>query len=212
MNKAALDKLDLVQQKIFSNFSYDGLQQKYVLLLMVRIAELCSDASSLLMIGRFSSAPILLRSALESYVDLKCMILDEEHADEMRKSFNLWMSKEFEEDDPEKSQEYRDLANGRAVNIKTKFIRANEEDTYKNYYSSLCRHAHGNLERLITEHVIDNTISIGHEVDSKRKTTFFDQAVALRATALHHGLKFIDKESEFLSELNSVIKMIEGNA
>ncbi|WP_392340401.1 DUF5677 domain-containing protein [Moritella marina] len=62
-------------------------------LLMTRVSELCQDALLLLDNDRVASVPILLRSALESYVDLICLINNADYVEEMNKSFDFHKKK-----------------------------------------------------------------------------------------------------------------------
>ncbi|QFI37933.1 hypothetical protein FR932_08755 [Moritella marina ATCC 15381] len=60
---------------------------------MMRVSELCQDALLLLENDRVASVPILLRSALESYVDLMCLINNADYVEEMNKSFDFHKKK-----------------------------------------------------------------------------------------------------------------------
>ncbi len=147
---------------------------------MTRVTELSQDTLLLLKENRIASAPIILRSALESYVDLMCVINEVNYIDEMNKSFDFYKTKTTG-----KKVNFREL-----MSISKKFELAGEVDIYNGFYSHLCRNSHGNLEMLINFHSVGEQISIGHNPKEDEVKTLENQTIALSATALISGLKF----------------------
>ncbi|MGJ8582134.1 MAG: hypothetical protein ACSHWR_07475, partial [Psychromonas sp.] len=92
------------------------------------------------------------------------------------------------------------------MSIYKKFELAGEAETYKWFYAHLCRSSHGNLEMLINFHSVGNRISIGHTPNVKEVNNLENQAVALAATALIEGLKFLGKFESQIEKLECIQK------
>lgn len=200
MNSRVWDDLNTIRIDAFSNIYHENKQEKYVALLMTRVSELCHDSLLLLKESRIASAPIVLRSALESYVDLMCVINDISYIDEMNKSFDFHKIK---------------MQGGKGdsrklMTIKKKFELAGEIETYNGFYANLCRSSHGNVEMLVNFHSVGKSISIGHKPDLDEVKLLENQAAALVATALIEGLKFL---GEFENQINKLehIQKCAGN-
>ncbi|MGB2742222.1 MAG: DUF5677 domain-containing protein [Cognaticolwellia sp.] len=196
LNSHVWDEINAIRLDAFSKIYYKNRQEQYVALLMTRVSELCQDSLLLLKENRIASAPILLRSALESYVDLMCVINDIDYIDEMNKSFDFRKKKEKGE-----QVDLREL-----LSIKKKFVLADELGIYNGFYAHLCRSSHGNLEMLINYHAVGESISIGHLPDLNEVKTLENQAIALTATALISGLKFLGKFDNQISLLEHIQK------
>jgi len=196
LNNRVWEDLNTIRLEAFSNIFHENKQEKYVALLMTRVSELCQDSLLLLQEKRVASAPIVLRSALESYVDLMCVINDVSFIDQMNKSFDFLKAKINGE-----SVNFRELKS-----ISKKFELAGEVDTYSGFYAHLCRSSHGNLEMLINFHAVGERISIGHSPNPDEIKILENQSVALAATALIEGLKFLGKFEKQISNLEHIQK------
>lgn len=161
---------------------------------MTRVSELCQDCLLLLKSNRVASAPIVLRSALESYIDLMCVINDIDYIDEMNKSFDFHKAKI-----KGKKVNTREL-----MSIFKKFELADEVETYNGFYAHLCRSSHGNLEMLVNFHAVGERISIGHTPNSDEIKMLENQSVAIAATALIEGLKFLGKFDSQIRKLEHI--------
>ncbi|ATC84391.1 DUF5677 domain-containing protein [Pseudoalteromonas agarivorans] len=189
MNSRVWDEINAIRFDAFSKIHYKNKQEKYAALLMTRVSELCQDSHLLLKENRIASAPIILRSALESYVDLMCVIKDIDYIDEINKSFDFYKKKVKGE-----QVNLREL-----LSIKKKFELADELGIYNGFYAHLCRNSHGNVEMLVNYHAVGENISIGHTPDLNEVKTLENQAIALTASALISGLKLLGK---FDSQIN----------
>ena len=196
MNNPVWNDLNTIRLDAFSKVFHENKQEKYVALLMTRVSELCQDTLLLLKEGRIASAPIVLRSSLESYVDLMCVINEINYIDEMNKSFDFHKTKILGD-----KVNFREL-----MPISKKFELAGEAETYKWFYAHLCRSSHGNLEMLINFHSVGEKISIGHTPNVKEVNNLENQAVALAATALIEGLKFLGKFESQIEKLECIQK------
>ncbi|MFS1422201.1 DUF5677 domain-containing protein [Shewanella sp. 10N.286.48.B5] len=200
LNNRVWDDLNTIRLDAFSNIFHGNKQEKYVALLMTRVSELCHDTLLLLKEGRIASAPIVLRSSLESYVDLMCIINDINYVDEMNKSFDFHKAKVKGD-----KVNFREL-----MPISKKFKLAGEAETYNGFYAYLCRSSHGNLEMLINFHSVGENISIGHKPNVQEVNNLENQAVALAATALIEGLKFLGEFESQIGKLE-IIQECAGN-
>lgn len=194
------NELNDVRLDAFSKIFHNNQQEKYVALLMARVTELCFDTLLLLKEGRIASAPIVLRSSLESYVDLMCVIHDVKFIEEMNKSFDL----------------QREKVSGQKVNLRElmaiskKFALAGEADIYKGFYNHLCRCSHGNIEMLVNFHVVGEKISVGHKPNPEEIETLANQCICLAATALIEGLRFLGNFDVHISKLE-IIQNLAGS-
>lgn len=114
-----------IKDTALKSLSYNNQQQKFALLLVVRVTELCEDVMNLIEINRFASVPIILRSALESYIDLKLVTNSGNHCSVMRDSFNNYFSKK--------------TGSGRKKDVKIydKFEAADKTELYNGLYCEL---------------------------------------------------------------------------
>ena len=194
MNNQDWEEINTIRLDAFSKICHKNMQQKYVALLMTRVSELCQDCLLLLKSNRVASAPIVLRSSLESYIDLMCVINDIDYIDEMNKSFDFYKAKIKGE--KVKAKEL--------ISIFKKFELAGEIETYNGFYAHLCRSSHGNLEILINFHAVGERISIGHTPNFDEIKILENQSVALAATALIEGLKFLGKFDSQIRKLEHI--------
>jgi hypothetical protein len=196
LNNRVWDDLNTIRLEAFSKIFHENKQEKYVALLMTRVSELCQDSLLLLKENRIASAPIVLRSALESYADLMCVINEISYIDEMNKSFDFHKIKIKGE-----KVNFREL-----MSISKKFELAGEVDIYNGFYAHLCRNSHGNLEMLINFHSVGELISIGHKPNIDEIKRLENQSIALAATALIEGLKFLGKFKSQIIKLEHIQK------
>ncbi|ROS66356.1 DUF5677 domain-containing protein [Vibrio crassostreae] len=197
MNNRIWGELNEVRLDAFSKIIHENKQEKYVALLMTRVSELCYDVLLLLQECRIASAPIVLRSCLESYVDLMCVINDADYISEMNKSFNFHKTKVKGE-----KVNFREL-----MAISKKFELAGESDIYNGFYAHLCRSSHGNIEMLINFHAVGERISIGHKPKKEEIKNLENQSIALAATALIEGLRFLGKFDTHIDKLEGIQKL-----
>ena len=186
-------RISRLQFEAFSEIKHHDLQQKYVLLLATRVTELCSDAYELCTRDRVASVPIIMRSALESYIDLMCTILSSDHVEEMNKSFEIYKAKRAGEKVKDNN-----------LKIWEKFNLAREKDLYSGFYTYLCRSAHGNLETLLRDHTVGNAISLGHRPDLSMVSLYRNQIIGLATTALVEALAFVKFEGTQLKQLKLI--------
>lgn len=195
LNQKIWMEINASRDEAFGCIKHETLQQKYVLLLTTRVTELCNDAAELINLERIASVPILLRSALESHIDLIGTINSTNYINEMNLSFDTYKVKPSGQK-PE----------GRPMKIWDKFKLANESLTYNSFYSYLCRSAHGNIETLIRDHSVQGNISIGHSPSQSDVNLLMNQAIALSVTSLIKTLQFFSFTEDQLANLVTIQK------
>lgn len=193
MTQMVWSSLNQFRIEAYKTIYHKTLQEKYVALLMTRVTELCHDASELIVLNRISSVPIIMRSAVESYIDLMCIIVDANHIAEMNRSFDHYLSKISG-----KSSKKNELK------IWEKFKLAGESEIYNNLYAYLCRSAHGNIETLVRDHTTEDKISIGHSPNKEYLVLYLNQIIALASTSLIEGLSFLGFKEEQLSCIREI--------
>ena len=206
--QSSWDQFLTVRDASLSKLTHRNLQEKYCLLLLVRIMELCQDAQELLELGRVASIPVILRSAIESYVDLQLMIASEEHIEFMNSSLNERMSRIFKDVDEEKYEEFRDkisVPDTWRKKIKHKFYDAGKKGLYQGLYAHLCRHAHGNLEALLQDHTRDNKIALGHTPEPAVSQFYARQILVMAVASLRDVLVLFGAQAEDLQVLDALL-------
>lgn len=199
LNQKIWMEINASRLEAFACIKHETLQQKYVLLLATRVTELCNDAADLVSSGRLASAPIILRSALESHIDLICTINNTNYMDEIKLSFEKYKAK--------LSGQKHDK---NLMKVWGKFKLANEFQTYEGLYSHLCRSAHGNIETLIRDHTVQGNISIGHGPNEADMSRLMNQTIALSVTSLIETLRFFSFTEDQLANL-VIIKKSAGD-
>lgn len=152
MDHAEWKNLEKLRFDAFKTITFETIQQKYILLLATRVTELCRDAIELIVERRICSVPIILRSALESYIDMKCIIESECYIIEMNKSFEFYASKK------QGKKTKNDL-----MRVFKKFQLAGQSELYEGLYADLCLSSHGSIAIAASDHTSGPDVSIGHD-------------------------------------------------
>ena len=195
-----------LRESEFDGLEYSTIQEKYVLLLATRISELCLDAVLLLNQNRISSVPVILRTALESYADLKLIIEDSSYYEEMRKLLYWQLHEVSKGIDAEKSEHYKSI--GKYLSVNRRFSKAGLSDLFNGYYKALSLHCHGNLSALIEFHSEDNNVYLGTVAEDGKSVVFFDQATNLLALCLRDTWKFFKKSDHAIQHAQKIIDQI----
>lgn len=190
----------------FKPLSHSNLQEKYILALGVRVTELCLDAVTLLNNCRTSAVPVVLRSALESYVDLKCCVNDISHPEAMTKA-QYWRFYEFYKNVGSASAEvYK--KRGKKLSVWERFKKSELVELYNGYYSVLSMHSHGNVGALVESGSKNEMVSLGSVYDAEKSLQYFDQALVLVALAIEDVLVFYNFDSESINYPRKIIDKI----
>ncbi|MCL2918168.1 DUF5677 domain-containing protein [Shewanella litorisediminis] len=195
-----------LRESELDGLEYNTLQEKYILLLTTRISELCLDAVLLLNQNRISSAPVILRTALESYADMISCIEDSAHCEDMTQSL-YWQLHEISKGvDKERSDYYKSI--GKFLPVNKRFSKAGLSDLFNGYYKALSLHSHGNLSSLIEFHSKDNNAYLGTISEDDKTIMFFEQAVNLLALCLRDTWKFFNVSQQGIQQAQAIIDQI----
>jgi len=188
--EALLSKtIDLTGRVIF----YKGIpQHAYLMSMHCTIIELSSCCIELLKIGQATAVPVIARSVLEAYADLRCLLQDENHwrfmhaqhlkdkEDFISKSMNGnsllgGYSQQFDlEHELAVVQEERAKLNADGYkpirHISNRFKKAGMEAEYESMYSLLCNDTHNSQSVLISRH-------LEADGDGFRITLFKEQSI-----------------------------------
>lgn len=179
---ARLDDLFEVVAGCSRSVQFDSGVQQHLIAVSLHgsILELARGSLQLLSIADATCFPVVLRTALEAYVDLKNLVDDPDYADNMKASWHRERSRVLENAarrgtaNPylEDLAHNPDLADGlqeaRAamqrlkdrgrppLKVWERFQKANEEDRYESVYAHLCQHSHNNLNALAGRHLVQD--------------------------------------------------------
>jgi len=146
------------------NFSND--YEKFILLLSARINSLCDEILILVKNNMTTSCQIIMRSVLELYIDLKCLVDDPNYIDIIYQSERVQEIKyyknhssnnpyynNFSREEAEKKLQHLLSENDKQSNmiIKDKFNKAGALNLFYTVYNNLCRHSHGNITALASK-------------------------------------------------------------
>ena len=150
-------------------------QHSYLMSMHCSIIELSSCCIELLKIGQATAVPVIARSVLEAYADLKCLLLDENHWRFMHarhlkdKAKFIKVASEGNQlladysrqinAEGELSAVQEELAGLKAEGIEPikhisdRFKKAGMEAEYKSMYALLCNEAHNSQSALVSRHL-----------------------------------------------------------
>ncbi|API87296.1 DUF5677 domain-containing protein [Francisella uliginis] len=181
------DKFILTRDKLFSDIKFKNQKEKFILVLEARINSLTEELLFLARNSRYTSSQILMRSTIETYIDLKCLVQDDSFIDvliqserESEKKYlenfspnNKYYGLQFENDVQNRLKKlYKDNDKSKHIRIYQKFEKVGELDFYRTVYNYLCRHTHGNITALASKHFEDDKIKLNRSLISNSEFTF----------------------------------------
>jgi hypothetical protein len=198
-----------VRDEQFKKISYTNLQEKYIMIIGIRITELVLDAVILINEGRLSSVPIILRSALESYADLRCCIKDERHPDAMTKAQHHRFYEMYRASGNPAAKNHQNR--GKKLTVWDRFDKSELSNLYNGYYSMLSMHSHGNIGALVETNVKDTSILLGSNSNDEKSLQYFDQSIYLAAITIRDVLEHFNFDSIFLKASEEIIKKLSSH-
>jgi hypothetical protein len=199
-----------IREKALSTIVHQTLEEKYVLLLSVRATELCIDAISLLEKDRIAGVPIILRSAIETYINLINVTQDSSHIDTMQLSFNHEMGKFLKTINPTEATQYK-IKGKKGPFISELFKNAGESKAYEMQYAYLCWHSHANIGALVPSHSIDGKILLGTTQDPDFIKLNTLMIVTLFALTLKETLNQFKPDPEVIQSIEAIIQRIDND-
>ncbi|AJI47825.1 hypothetical protein IB633_03730 [Francisella philomiragia] len=219
----------LERNRLLSNISFKSQKEKFILVLEARINSLTEELLFLARNSRYTSSQILMRSIIETYIDLKCLVQDDSFIDVLMQSEreseikylenfspnNRYYGFHSENDIQVRLRElYRENDKKKRMNIYQKFEKMDELGFYRTVYNYLCRHTHGNITALASKHFEDDKVKLSKLSITKFELIFILSSsinVAI-ASSLEVLKEFNFKEKDvnlFKSFINDVNKMTD---
>ncbi|EMC4027106.1 hypothetical protein VDT04_003417 [Vibrio cholerae] len=172
---------------------------KFVLAYWARVNSLCSEIMVLIKNGCYTSIPIIMRSSLESLVDLRCLIIDSSYIEQVfaaeSKSEYKHM-KQYSDSNPyylgsssirkESLDKLKPVK--RSLDIADKFKKAGCEELYSTVYNQLCRHAHGNITALASKNFENGTIVLTSSIKDSELLFILSSTVNAAVVSTHYLL------------------------
>jgi hypothetical protein len=164
MDCSTWEELQLLRSEVFSEIKITTYKDKVIASYMARLLALTDDIFTLMNINQYSSVEILMRSVLETYIELRCVLEDKEYLESLELNAQLERRKyykQFKYDNPfygnESSEEVEEILskipNKNPMSVFDKFKKENEVDAYNTLYAFFCRFSHGGLQALASKHL-----------------------------------------------------------
>ncbi|PFG56357.1 hypothetical protein ATG66_2689 [Vibrio sp. ES.051] len=211
------DELIPVRDEVLSSIKMTNHRDKVVASCMARILGITDDIQILLISRQYSSLEILMRSVLETYIELKCLLEDESYIEKFDLNCQLEERKYYKQFKPDNpfysgvSQEkvesiLASIPNKKPMAVFDKFKKVNEVDAYNTLYAHFCRFSHGGLQALASKHFDDNNVVI-QKSPSKESMKFIEESSfnVVIATLFETSLYF--KASEDLTNQIASLKI-----
>jgi Family of unknown function (DUF5677) len=169
------------------NLNYSNETEKYIFIIFARVNALCDEIITLANQNKTTSAQIIMRSQLESFIDIRCLIDDPNYIQTMYQD-ELEQDIKFYKNNTEKHLYNKGLFNlelrnkelialkakrnkKQKLDIQGKFIKSGFKDLNYTLYNNLCRHSHGNITALASKS-FDNGKIIFSKSSSKIELNF----------------------------------------
>ncbi len=197
--------------------------EKFIWVLFARINSLSDEIIFLVRNSRFSSCQILMRSVLETYIDLKCLVDDDSFIENLlqaeRKSEMTYLD-DYDDSNPYYGTQSKEdiktrLLSLEPLNDKTKnlsifakFKKANELDAYRTVYNDLCRFSHGNMTALASKNFENEQIKLHRSISDKELIFILSSSIGF---AIASAIEVSSKLELGDKTLNSFKKLLDKN-
>ncbi len=198
-------------------------RSKFVLALYARINSLCEETLILVSNGCYVSPQILMRSTLESYVDLRCLIKDENYincifaaeADSEHKHLSHYSSENpyYRGSQPVSSSKLEELKveKSKGLNIYERFEKAECGDLYRTVYNNLCRYTHGNISALASMNFENDKVVISRKIRNADLLFILSSTINIALSSSIDVLEYFSvpaSEQEHCTRMNEKIKVL----
>ncbi len=212
----------------FRNSKLEGLhfydqRSKFILALYARINSLCEETLTLVSNGCYVSPQILMRSTLESYVDLRCLIKDENYvncifaaeAEAEHKNLSHYSSENpyYQGTQPVSSSKLEELKieKSKGLNIYERFKKAECGDLYRTVYNNLCRYTHGNISALASKNFENDKVVISRKISNADLLFILSSTINIALSSSIDVLEYFSApacEQEHCTRMNEKIKVL----
>ncbi len=217
------DKFVSLRNSKLENINYTNESEMFVLVLFARINALCNEILYLVKNNMTASSEIILRSVLESYIDLKCLVDDPSYIDVIyqsereqdikyykNRSSNNPYNRNISKEEVEKKLKKLSSKNDKKSHMSffDKFKKADELNAYHTVYNNLCRHSHGNITALASK-TFDNGRVVIDKLSSKTELNLICSSTINSAIASTiEVMAFFKYEKQ---DIDSMKKLLERN-
>jgi len=201
--------------------SFTDQRSKFILSYWARINALCDEIFVLINNDCFVSPQILMRSVLESFVELRCLINDEAYVEKVfsaQSNSEYLHLKDYSEanpfykgTEPISSEELKELKVNQNLTIKAKFKKAGCEELYSTIYNHLCRLTHGNISALASKNFEKDKVVISKKIKNSELRFILSSTinVAVSSTELLFTFYKVDEKNiEMCSEFIQKVKVL----
>lgn len=220
------DKYITERNRALSPMKFTNDTEKFIWVLFVRINSLSDEIIFLVRNSQFSSSQILIRSVLETYIDLKCLVDDDLFIENLLQAEIESEMKYLKHHDPCNpfygTQSKEDIETKlKALNNKNdktkklsifdKFEKANELDVFRTVYNHLCRFSHGNMTALASKNFEDEQIQFHRSISDHELIVLLSYTIGLAiasAIEVSSKLELGDKTLDIFKELSEKNKTI----
>jgi len=214
------DKFVSLRDAQINGAKFEKEQDKFVLALFARINSISNDIITLAKANQFSSSRILMRSALETYVDLKCLVDDPEYLEAIKSaeleqkikylkhysSDNEYYSKQ--DADRQRLEELKKNSDSsKCLNIFQRFEKAEELDAYRTVYSNLCLFSHGNISALASDNFKNGHVILNAFPDDATVKFIMSGTVNVAIAATVETLAYFDHEEKIIKPFKDFLEL-----
>lgn len=214
-----------IRNQAIKGMRFTDRREQLICGLFSRVDGLSQETIKLLKGGGSLGCPPLMRSALESYVDLKCLKQDENyvlefdamHVDNKIKYYksyseeNPWFQHTNREEADRKVEELRALKRDllgekkKPMSLKERFALADESHAYDTTYHQLSNLVHSSIDAIANQ--FDGTNQVLNMPQKPAQTNFYySVTINLCCATLMEVLEGLDHEKHLMSDLESVMK------
>jgi len=211
------------RNRTLSPMKFTNDTEKFIWVLFARINSLSDEIIFLARNSRFSSCQILMRSVLETYIDLKCLVDDDSFIENLhqaeRKSEMRYLD-DYDHSNPYYWTQSKEEIKTRLITLKelndttknlsiyAKFKKANELDAYRTVYNDLCRFSHGNITALASKNFEDEQIQFNCSISDHELRFVLSSSINF---AIASAIEVSSKLKLGDEPLNSFTKLLEKN-
>lgn len=201
------DKFIVERDKFLSSFEFENQTEKFILVLYARINSLSEELIFLAKNSWFTSSQILMRSILETYIDLKCLVDDDSFVDvliQAERESEIKCLQNFDSNNKYYGLKYKEYVKNRleklnkasnkkiSINMFQKFEKAEELDSYRTVYNDLCRFTHGNVIALASKHFESGKIKLNKSISNREFTFILSASINI---AIASSIEVLEKFS-----------------
>lgn len=205
-SQADWSSLNIIFHNEFPKELPENLQVRSSLLMLHRIMQLGDDCMLLMKHDRYKSVYMIQRSILEAYVELKLILKDEKHIEEMEKNHYDRLAKFYRDSDPDLFSKYKDQ--GKPANqIWMKFKEVGFEKNYNSFYRIACGETHPSLASLISDLKQDDGGNVIMCVTKEKdKQYLYFHCLGLLVSAMHDVSSLLSFSPEILDRILEIGK------